>query len=398
MSLIPFSEAPLISRPLRWGMVGGGKGSQIGYSHRDAASRDGLFSLQAGAFDIDPARGQAFGQSLGLAPERCYADYRNMLAAEAQRSDGIEVLSITTPNNSHYAICHAALSAGLHVVCEKPLALDVAQALELEALAKLKGRVLAVMYGYTGYEMVQQARSMVESGILGAVRIVQMQFAHGYHATEVEANDPGAKWRVTPAVSGPTYVLGDVGTHCFQMGAFISGLEVDSLCCMRSSFVPSRAPLEDNAHVMLRYKGTQAGTTPAVGTLWASAVNIGSAHDFKVRVIGEMGSIEWWDEHPNQLQVSLLGQPVMKYERGHSYLEPSARFERVGGGHPAGYFDSWANLYRRFAWAMAGKKDEADPSGKAELFYPQAQDGVQGVRFVERCAESANAGSQWVTF
>jgi predicted dehydrogenase len=182
------------------------------------------------------------------------------------------------------------------------------------------------------------------------------------------------------------------------MGAFISGLEVDSLCCMRSSFVPSRAPLEDNAHVMLRYKGTQAGTTPAVGTLWASAVNVGSAHDFKVRVIGEKGSIEWWDEHPNQLQVCLLGQPVMKYERGHGYLEPSARFERVGGGHPAGYFDSWANLYRRFAWAMAGKKDDAKPAGTAELCYPQAHDGVLGVRFVERCAESANTGSQWVSF
>jgi predicted dehydrogenase len=398
MSLVPFSEAPLLPRPLRWGMVGGGKGSQIGYSHRDAAKRDGLFSLQAGAFDIDPARGQAFGQSLGLAAERCYADYRALLAGEAQRSDGIEVLSITTPNNSHYEICHAALTAGLHVVCEKPLALEEKQALELEALAKSKDRVLAVMYGYTGYEMVQQAKSMVESGTLGAVRIVQMQFAHGWHATEVEANDPGAKWRVTPAVSGPTYVLGDIGTHCFQMGAFISGLEVESLCCMRSSFIPSRAPLEDNAHVMLRYKGKQAGVTPAVGTLWASAVNVGSPHSFKVRVVGEKGSIEWWDEQPNQLQVGLIGQPAMVYERGHGHLDASARFERVGGGHPAGYFDSWANLYRRFAWAMAGQKEPQDAAGSTELYYPQARDGVLGVRFVERCAESADTGSQWVAF
>lgn len=401
-SLVPFTESLLLARPLRWGMVGGGKDSRIGYSHRDAAKRDGLFDLQAGAFDIDPARGLAFGQSLGLSPDRCYSDYRSMLAAEALRADGIEVLSIATPNNSHYEICHAALSAGLHVVCEKPLAHDLAQALELAALAKAKNRILAVMYGYTGYEMVQQAKSMVQNGVLGAVRIVQMQFAHGYHATEVEANDPGTKWRVTPAVSGPTYVIGDIGTHCFQMGAFMSGLEVDSLCCMRSSFIASRAPLEDNAQVMLRYKSADASKTPAIGTLWASAVNIGSAHGFKVRIVGETGSIEWWDEQPNQLQVSLLGQPAMLYERGHGNLDPSARFERVGGGHPAGYFDSWANLYRRFAWVMGGGQAGEDAAAAAEreaaIYYPKAEDGVQGVRFVQRCAESADAGSQWVAF
>jgi len=383
-----FSEAKQLERPLRWGMVGGGQGSQIGYSHRDAASRDGMFELLAGAFDIQAERGRAFGQSLGLAPERCYADYRTMFAAEAARPDGIEVVSIATPNNSHYEICHAALSAGLHVVCEKPLAHTITQAQELDALAQKNGRVLAVMYGYTGYEMVQQARAMVQSGELGAVRIVRMQFAHGYHATEVEANDPGTKWRVSPEVSGPTYVLGDIGTHCFQMGALISGQEVASLCCLRTSFVASRAPLEDDAQVMLRY---QSG---AVGTLWASAVNVGSAHSFKVRVICERGSVEWWDEHPNQLQVGRLGQPTATYERGHGYLDESARFERVGGGHPAGYFDAWANLYRRFGWAM-GQPAGVDLVG---MYYPQAKDGIQGVKFVQACADSANAGSQWVNF
>jgi predicted dehydrogenase len=236
--------------------------------------------------------------------------------------------------------------------------------------------------------MVQQARAMVHSGELGAVRIVRMEFAHGYHATEVEANDPGTKWRVSPEVAGPTYVLGDIGTHCFQMGALISGQEVASLCCMRSSFVASRAPLEDDAHVMLRYR------SGATGTLWASAVNVGSAHSFKVRVICERGSVEWWDEHPNQLQVARLGEPVATYERGHGYLDQSARFERVGGGHPSGYFDSWANVYRRFGLAMA------KPAGVdvAALSFPHAEDGVQGVQFVNACADSANAGSRWVDF
>jgi len=385
-----FVETRLLDRPLRWAMVGGGQGSQIGHSHRDAAQRDGLMTLVAGAFDIDAARGRTFGGALGVAPERCYADYATMFATEAARPDGIEVVTIATPNSSHFAVCKAALSAGLHVVCEKPLTIDEAGALELAVLARERGRVLGVMYGYTGYEMVQQARAMVQKGELGEIRVVQMQFAHGYHAAEVEGKDPGTKWRVTPAVSGPTYVIGDIGTHCFQMGALISGLEVETLACVRRSFVASRAPLEDDAHVLIRYHGN------AVGSLWASAVNVGSAHGFKLRVIGAKGSVEWWDEHPNQLKVALLGQPEMTYERGHGYLDPSARFERVGGGHPAGYFDAWANVYRRFALAMSN-----EPQAREHLagqWYPTAEDGVAGVRFMLRCAESADAGSTWVNF
>lgn len=386
-----FSEARLLPRPLRWGMVGGGQGSQIGYSHRDAARRDGLFELVAGALDINPERGRTFGQSLGLSSERCYADYRALFAAEALRPDGIEVVTIATPNNSHYEICHAALSAGLHVVCEKPLAHTLEQAQTLADLAREKQRILAVMYGYTGYEMVQQARAMVRGGELGAVRIVRMEFAHGYHATEVEAHDPGTKWRVSPEVAGPTYVLGDIGTHAFQMGAFISGQEVAALCCQRTSFIASRSPLEDDAQVMLRYR------SGAVGQLWASAVNVGSAHGFKVHVICERGSVTWWDEHPNQLVVGRVGQPTAAYERGHGYLDDSARFERVGGGHPAGYFDSWANLYRRFALVMAAP-DGPDGMQVADLVYPDATDGVEGVRFVQACAQSADSGSSWVNF
>ena len=385
-----FLEGRLLHTPLRWGMVGGGQGSQIGYSHRDAAARDGLMQLCAGAFDLDAQRGRRFGTSLGVSEDRCYGDYVSMFAAEAARPDGIQVVSVATPNSSHYAICEAALQAGLHVICEKPLTTRLEEALALQALAQAKGLVLGVMYGYTGYEMVQQARAMVQGGELGALRVVQMQFAHGYHATAVEEADPGTRWRVTPAVSGSSYVLGDLATHCFQMGSLISGLQVHSLSCMRSSFVASRAPLEDDAHVMLRYHGN------AVGTLWASAINIGSAHAFKVRVVGEKGSLEWWDEHPNQLQVAFVGGPQMCYERAHGYLDASARFERVGGGHPAGYFDSWANLYRRFALAMSTEPQARDLLGGQ--WFPGAQDGVQGVRFVERCVASADQGSAWVDF
>ncbi len=379
-----FEESQVLERPLRWGMVGGGKGSQIGYPHRAAAARDGLFRLVAGALDIDPERGRAFGTSLGVAPERCYADYRALIEGEGDRADGIEVLTVATPNNTHYEICRMALEAGLHVICEKPLALGEQEAEELAELAKRQGRILAVMYGYTGFEMVEQARAMVESGDLGEVRVVHMQFAHGYHATAVEEKDPGTRWRISPAVSGPAYVLADIGTHCFQMGALISGLDVESLACIRRSFIPTRAPLEDDAHVLLQYRGG------AVGMLWSSAVNIGSAHGFKVRVIGAKGSVEWWDEHPNQLRVAFLGGPEQIYERGSGYLHDSARFDRVGSGHAEGFFESWANLYRRFGLAMAGRD--------GGQWYPEAIDGVRGVKFVHRCVKSADNQGQWVSF
>ena len=385
-----FVESLPLKNPLRWGMVWGGQGSQIGYSHRDAASRDGLMQLVAGAFDIDAERGRSFGDSLGVEGPRCYASYQAMFTAEALRPDGIQVVSIATPNSSHYAVAKAALQAGLHVICEKPLTIRLEDAQELQALAQQKDRVLGVMYGYTGYEMVQQARAMVQNGEIGAVRVVHMEFAHGYHAAEVESADPGTKWRVTPAISGPSYVIGDLATHCYQMGALVSGLEVETLSCVRRSFVASRAPLEDDAHVMLRYKGD------AVGMLWASAVNIGSAHGFKLRVVGEKGSIAWWDEQPNQLKVAFVGKPEMTYERGHGYLDASARFERVGGGHPSGYFDAWANLYRRFALAMS-----PEPEARALLadqWFPSAHDGVDGVRFMLRCVASADNASQWVNF
>ncbi len=379
-----FEEGRVLERPLRWGMVGGGKGSQIGYPHRDAAARDGMFQLLAGAFDLDAERGRAFGASLGVASDRCYPDFRALIEGERGREDGIEVLTIATPNNTHFEICRAALGAGLHVICEKPLALREEDAMALVELAKSQGRILAVMYGYTGFEMVQQARAMVQSGELGEVRVVHMQFAHGYHAAAVEAADAGTRWRVSPAVSGPAYVLSDIGTHCFQMGSLISGLEVDSLACVRRSFIPSRAPLEDDAHVLLQYQGG------AVGMLWSSAVNIGSAHGFKVRLIGAKGSVEWWDEHPNQLRVAFLGGPEQVYERGSGYLHESSRFDRVGGGHAEGFFESWANLYRRFGLAMAGRE-----SG---LWYPDAIDGALGVKFVLRCVQSADGAGQWVAF
>ena len=380
-------------RPIRWAMVGGGRGSQIGYIHRSAALRDRTFDLVAGAFDLDAARGRAFGAELGLDPARCYADHGAMFAAEAARPDGIEAVSVATPNNTHFPICRAALEHGLHVVCEKPLCFTVAEAEELRRLAGERDRVVGVTYGYAGHQMIEQARAMVASGELGEIRLVNLQFAHGFHSAPVEDLNPATRWRVDPRFAGPSYVLGDVGTHPLYISEVIlPHLKVKRLLCARQSFVKSRAPLEDNAVTLMEYDNG------AFGTVWSSAVNAGSMHGQKVRVVGEKASVEWWDERPNQLSFEVQDQPARVLERGMGYLHPEAlRDDRIGAGHPEGLFEAWANLYGRFAAAMEAT-DRGDATRLAALRYPDIAAGLEGVRWVENCVRSADAGGVWVDY
>jgi len=380
-----------LDRSLRWGMVGGGGTSQIGYIHRSAATRDNNFTLLAGAFDINAERGRAFGTSLGIEADRCYADYETLFAAEAARADGIEAVSIATPNNTHFAICRAALNAGLHVVCEKPLCFTAAEADELEQLCAEKKKIIGVTYGYAGHQLIHQAREMIAAGLLGEIRIINMQFAHGFHNEAVELQNESTKWRVDPRFVGPSYVLGDLATHpLFIAETMVPHLQIKRLLCSRQSFVKTRAPLEDNAFVMMEYDNG------AVGTMWASAVNCGSMHGQKVRVIGEKASLEWWDEQPNQLRYEVQGEPVQILERGMGYLHPSALADdRIGGGHPEGLFEAWSNLYRRFALAMDAT-DRGDQAFLKDFWYPGAHAGLMGVRWVEQCVKSADAGSIWI--
>ncbi|MBD8158751.1 Gfo/Idh/MocA family oxidoreductase [Pantoea agglomerans] len=341
------------NRSLRWGMIGGGGTSQIGYIHRSAAQRDGNFVLLAGAFDIDAARGREFGQALGVAPDRCYPDYASLFAGEAAREDGIEAVSVATPNNTHFAICRAALNAG--------------------------------------HQLVHQAREMIAEGALGEIRIVNMQFAHGFHNEAVELQSESTRWRVDPRFVGPSYVLGDLATHpLFIAETMLPQLKVTRLLCSRQSFVASRAPLEDNAFVMMEYDNG------AVGTLWASAVNAGSMHGQKIRVVGSKASLEWWDEQPNQLRYEVQGEPVRILERGMGYLNPRALEEdRIGGGHTEGLFEAWSNLYRRFALAMDAT-DRHDTDFLQNFWYPDVHAGLMGVRWVAQCVKSADAGAVWV--
>ncbi len=380
-----------VAAPIRWGMVGGGRGSQIGYIHRCAALRDQNFALVAGALDLNSERGRAFGTELGIVPERCYPAYRDMFAAEAARPDGIQAVSVTTPNSTHYEITKAALEAGLHVVCEKPLTFTVKEAEDLQALARDRDRVVGVAYGYSGYQMIEQARAMVAAGELGEVRLLNLQFAHGFHSAPVEEQNPAIRWRVDPKYAGPSYVLGDLATHPLYLSELICPqLRIRRLMCARQSFVQSRAPLEDNAVVLMEYD------TGAFGQLWSSAVNAGSTHQQKIRIVGERASIEWWDEQPNQLRYEVQDQPVRIFERNMGYLHPAALAEdRIGAGHPEGLFEAWANLYERFAIAMEAT-DTANTDRRSKLSYPGIEAGVHGVRWIANCVRSADAGGVWV--
>ncbi|MEE4633373.1 Gfo/Idh/MocA family oxidoreductase [Pseudomonas alliivorans] len=382
-----------ISRPVRWAMVGGGANSQIGYIHRSAALRDQNFALIAGAFDIDPERGRAFGEQLGIDPERCYSDYLRLIEQEARRPDGIEALSVATPNGTHFSITKAALEAGLHVVCEKPLCFTLEEAETLKEIAKANQRIVGVTYGYAGHQLIEQARQMIAAGELGEIRMVHMQFAHGFHSAPVEAQNEATKWRVDPSVAGPSYVLGDVGTHPLYIAdVMLPELKIKRLQCNRQSFVKSRAPLEDNAYTLMEYEGG------AMGWLWSSAVNAGSMHGQKVRVIGSRASLEWWDERPNQLSFEVQGQPAQTLERGMGYLHPDALLDdRIGGGHPEGLFEAWSNLYYRFALAMDATA-RGDAATLQSLRYPGIDAGVEGVRWVQRCVESADQGGIWIDY
>ena len=391
--------AKVLDHPIRWAMVGGGKGSQIGYIHRSAALRDNSFQLVAGAFDINPQRGMEFAAELGIAPGRCYPDYQTMFAEESKREDGIEAVSIATPNGMHYTVCKAALEAGLHVVCEKPLCFTSEQAEELVALAKEKNRVVGVTYGYSGHQMIQQARQMIRNGDLGEIRVINMSFAFGGYNYKIEETNPAAKWRFDPTKAGPSFALGDVGTHpLFIIEAMIPDMKIDSLMCTKQSFVEGRE-LEDNAFVIMNLDGSASVQKGAQVYCWASSINCGARHDHKIRIVGSKASIEWDDERPNQMTYEIDGEPDRVLERGAGYLYPEARVEdRIGGGHAEGLLEAWANLYRRFAVAMDAINNGSANDEYGDFWYPNVEAGAQGVKWIEKCVESANNGFSWVKY
>jgi predicted dehydrogenase len=384
-----------IARPFRWAMVGGGRTGQVGYKHRLGALRDNTaFQLIAGAFDIDAARGKDFGENIGVSPERCYSDYKTLFAEEAKRPDGIEVVSIATPNGTHYEICKAALNAGLHVICEKPLFFNTAQVQEIKSLAKEKGKIIGVTYGFSGSQILLQARHMIANGDLGDIRIVSLRYTHGFSAAEsAEKYSDAAKWRVDPKIAGPSFIIGDLSTHTYYISELLlPHMKIEKLLCDRQSFIKSRSPLEDNAHMLMHYDNG------AVGTAWFSAVDAGYMESQTVRIVGSKASIEFHDYNPNELLYQVQGQPYQTLHRGMDYLDASAlEDERLGALHTEGLSESWANIYLKFAIAMDAK-NRGDEEFLKNFIYPGIDAGLEGIRWIENCVRSADQGAVWVDF
>jgi len=322
-------EGFIVKVPIKWAMVGGEKGSQIGYIHRSAALRDDHFKLVAGAFDLDLTKALALAKTLHVAEDRCYPNYQTMYEQEQKRADGIQAVTIATPNGTHYQICKAILAANLHIFCEKPLCFSLAEATELLTLARVKQRIFAMAYGYSGHQMIEQARAMIAAGELGEIRMLKMEFAHGFHSKAIEDTNPSIKWRVTPEIVGPSYVLGDLATYTLFLSQMMAPqLKIKKLLCKRKSFVKSRAPLEDSAHVLMEYE------TGAIGSLWASCVNAGSMHGQIIRVIGSKASLEWWDERPNQLRYEIQGKPVQNIGTRDALFRSASSNGRSNWGWP----------------------------------------------------------------
>jgi predicted dehydrogenase len=384
----------LIGTPLRWGMIGGGRTGQVGYKHRTGALRDNTaYRLVCGAFDLDFERARDFGLNLGVHGDRLYPDYKTLIAGEAERRDGVEVVTIATPNFTHYEITRACLEAGLHVICEKPLFFTVKECEEIAALAEKKGLVVGVTYGFTGHPLVHQMAAMVKKDMLGEVRIVDLQYTHGFNSGDDANASEAQKWRTNAETSGPTFVLGDIGTHIYYLSQIVlPHMRITKLLCDRQAFIKTRAPLEDNAYVLSHYDNG------AVGRLWVSSVNAGSMASQRYRFVGSKASVEWTDTQPNELIYEIQGQPPQILHRGMPYLEEeSLRYERMGALHTEGLGDSWSNIYLWIAQAIDAKK-RGDEAFLRHHHYPGLTAGTEGVRWLENCVRSADAGSSWVDF
>ncbi len=377
-----------VKRPIRWGMVGGGIGGFIGESHRMAARLDGKFDLIAGALSSDPERARQSAVQCFIAPERTYVDYREMAKAEAQRPDGIEAISIVTPNASHHAIASAFLDRGIAVICDKPLATSVPDGHDLVGRAAKAQCLLGVTYNYSGYPMIRHARSLIAEGGIGAVRLVQVEFALGWLAAPLEQEGVKQAWRTDPASAGPSGVVADIGTHAYHLMRFVTGLEVQTLAADLSTMVPGRK-LEDNANILLRFRDGVRGV------LWASMVAAGESVGFRLRVYGETGHVAWDEAFPDQLHLRLLDGTDQTLHRG-GKLSPFAKHAtRLVSGLPEGFVEAFANLYGDYAEQITARREKRVPD-PLSLLAPTGADGVDALAFVDAALQSGRADGSWV--
>ncbi|MDA8747607.1 Gfo/Idh/MocA family oxidoreductase [Litoreibacter sp.] len=374
---------------LNWGMIGGGEGSQIGPAHRLGAGLDGEFSMVAGALDHNPDAGRDYAQRLGIAADRAYGDWKEMLAGEAAREDRIDLVTVATPNATHFEISKSFLEKGFHVLCEKPMTMTVEEGEEIVKIGKASGKICAVNYGYSGYSLVRHMRAMIARGDLGAVRVVVAEFSHGHHADVAQADNPRIRWRYDPAQMGASAQFADCGIHAMHMASFVTGQEVEKLSADFASTISSRQ-LEDDAMVNFRMNGG------AVGRLWTSAIAVGRMHGLTIQVFGEKGGLRWAQEQPNQLYWTPTNGRVQIIERGEAELSPEAdRATRVTIGHAEGMPLAFANIYSDLAEVIRSEKEGRAPD-PAALHYPKAEDGLRSMAAVHACVASAKKDGEWV--
>jgi len=376
-----------LNRRLRLGMVGGGPGAFIGGVHRIAARLDDRYELVAAALSSNADRSLAAAKELHI--PRAYRTFEEMASAESKRDDGIEAVSIVTPNNLHYAPAKAFLEAGIHVICDKPLTTTLLDALELAQIVKRTGLVFGLTHNYTGHPMVRQAREMVQAAELGPIRLIQIEYVQDWLTTSLEkTGQKQADWRTDPARSGPGGSLGDIGTHAFNLACFVTGLAVEQLAADVTTFVPGRR-LDDNVHVMLRF------SNGAKGGLWASQVAPGNENNLRLRVYGEKAGLDWRQEDPNALMFTPLAETRRTITRGSAGAgRAAAHATRIPSGHPEGYLEAFAQLYTDLAEQITARQQNRAPNPDS-LLVPGVWDGVDGVRFINAALESSRNGSAW---
>ena len=381
-----------MTRPLRYGMVGGGRNAFIGAVHRAAAALDQQAVLVAGALSSDPARARASASDLNIADDRAYGSWQELLDGERARpeDDRIDLVVIVTPNDVHYPVAKAAVEAGFHVVCDKPLVHTSKQASELVELVRGRGTVFGVTYNYTGYPLVRHARDMLANGELGELRKVVVQYSQGWLATRLEEHgNKQAEWRTDPARSGIAGAMGDIGSHAENLAATITGKHITHVAADLATVVPGRL-LDDDAAVLLRFEGG------ARGLLVASQIEIGQENNLRIRVHGSEGSISWRQEDPNLLVHAPASGPTRELRRGNDYLSESAqKATRIPPGHPEGYLEAFANVYLGVFEAIRAQQSGRQV-GALEGQFPTVEDGARGVRFIERVVESSTHDQRWV--
>lgn len=382
------------NRKIRMGMVGGGKDAFIGAVHRIAANIDGQVEFCCGALSINPEVARESGEILFLPKDRTYLNYEEMITQESKlpADKRIDFVTIVTPNFAHFAPAMMALDHGFHVVIEKPIALSLDEAKQLQQKVKETGLILCLTHTYSGYPMVKQARQMVAAGKFGAIRKIMVEYPQGWLSTLTEREgNAGAAWRTDPAKSGKSGAMGDIGTHAAQLAEYISGLKISQLCADLNIVVPGRG-LDDDGNVLLKFDNG------ANGVLVASQIAAGEENALKIKVYGEKGGLEWHQMEPNTLIVKWLDQPAQVYRAGQAYLSDIAKHNtRVPGGHPEGYLEAFANIYRNFVLTLRTKLQGGTPT-EAMLDFPNVEDGIRGMAFIENAVASSQSDQKWFDF